>query len=141
MEERLCPPERKRKACPLCIQGSETCQARGDCGGGRNGEALQGLAGLPGNRGYELSECFLNFEALEMVCKGWGIYVFIFEAFCSFPVFFKAVCDPPSLPKDRYNVIRLKLAIYLALPASSWARGTPQLSGWLGLMWPSSAAP
>jgi hypothetical protein len=57
------------------------------------------LAGLPGNRVYEL---------LEIVCKGWGvyiymyiyIYVFIFDAICNFLVFSKVVCDLLSLPQD-----------------------------------------
>lgn len=59
--------------------------------GRRAGEALQGLSGLPGNSVYEL---------LEIVCKGWGIHVFIFEAICNFPVFSKVVCDLLSLPQD-----------------------------------------
>lgn len=45
MEERLCPPERKRKACPLCIQGSETCQARGDFGEAGMGKPCRGWLG------------------------------------------------------------------------------------------------
>lgn len=91
------------------------------------------LAGLPGNRGYELHECSLNSEALEMVCKGWGIYVFIFfffEATCSFPVFLKVACDPLSLPKDQYNCIRLKLAIWLSLMQAALGEPHNFLAGW-----------
>lgn len=59
--------------------------------GRQDWEALQGLAGLPGNRVYELLE---SVQRLECILY---IYVFIFEAIRSFSVFSKVVCDLLSL--------------------------------------------